>query len=195
MGRALSDLTYRSHLTILRRMAPTNVTTIKRLVAIAFMVMAIVAFNLSRPSLKNDLLTSFNEWYQGASPLLQAPNDSKQADLSLKISISLSSRAGGNKPSVWSLPARSLLEPEDRENTARILQLIRESGVFGLRPVSENAGHKDSIHFSIKDGEQQFEISVPFEEVENNIQVKNLLKLLDVYANTPPPSDVEPARL
>lgn len=176
-------------------MGRTSVKTIQRLVALAFVVMAIVAFNLSRPSLKNDLSTSFNEWYQGASPLLQGHDEAKQADLSLKVSIAVSSPSLGDKPSVWTLPARSLLEPEDRENTARILQLIRESGVFGLKPVTERAGNRAAITFSIKDGERQFEISVPMEEVEDNIQLKNLLKLLDIYANTPRPSDVEPARL
>jgi hypothetical protein len=86
-----------------------NVLNIRWLVVLGFMVMAIIAFNLSNPTLKNNLVTSFNEWYEGTSQQFQPNADPKTADLSLRISVTLSYPALGVTPSTWALPARSLI--------------------------------------------------------------------------------------
>jgi hypothetical protein len=172
-----------------------NVLNIRWLVVLGFMVMAIIAFNLSNPTLKNNLVTSFNEWYEGTSQQFQPNADPKAADLSLRISVTLSDPALGVTPSTWALPARSLLEAEDRENTARILQLIRESGVFGLPSIRSGSRSTPSLAVSVKDNRRQFEITIPLEEAQNNIQLQNLMKLMDLYTHTPATPNVEPARL
>jgi hypothetical protein len=172
-----------------------NVLNIRWLVVIGFTVMAIVAFNLSNPTLKSDLITSFNEWYQGTSQQLQPNADPKVADLSLTIAVTLFDPAHRSSPSTWTLPARSLLETDDRDNTARILQLIRESGIFGLAPVRSGSRTTPSLAVSVKDARRQFEITIPLKEAQNNIQLQNLMKLMDLYTHAPATPNVEPARL
>jgi len=166
-----------------------------RLVVVAFMVMGIIAFNLSRPPLKNDLLTTFNEWYQTAATQLQSHGESQPSNLSVRISITVSNPALSATPTVWNLPVRTLLDPDDRDNTARALQLINESGVFGFSPLKNPSDTQGSITISVRDEQRQFEISIPSKDAEKNIQLRNLLKLLEVYSQEPPTTHVEPARL
>lgn len=182
-------------LIILLRMIFSKVCTKRGLVAIGFTVMALIAFNLSHPTLKNDLLTSFNEWYQGISPKLTSATDPQQADLSLRVSVTLSDPSIGGAPAVWTLPTRSLLESTDRDNTARVLQLIRESGIFGLSPMPSSAKKGPSVAVSVRDEQRQFEITIPLDQAQKNIQLQNLMKLMDLYSHAPSTSTVEPARL
>jgi hypothetical protein len=165
------------------------------LVAAILTAMALIAFNLSRPTLKSDLLASFNDWYQGASLKLSPTAELKDADLSLKISVTLKDPSHTPNVSVWELPAKSLLDPAERESTARVLQLIRESGVFGLKPVRNPTAETPLVAVIVKDGERSFETTVSLEAVRENIQLMNLLKLLEVYSNSPSTSDVSPSRL
>jgi hypothetical protein len=172
-----------------------NVLNIKWLVAFGFVLMAIIAFNLSNPTLKRDLVTSFNDWYQTTSQGLHPNADPKAADLSLSIAVTLSDPSLATTPATWTLPTRSLLDSQDRDNTARILQLIKESGVFGLNPVRRGSRSAPSLAISVKDTTRQFEITIPLAEAQNNIQLQNLMKLMDLYTHTPPTPNVEPARL
>lgn len=172
-----------------------NVLNIRWLVAFGFVLMAIIAFNLSNPTLKSDLVTSFNEWYQTTSPKLQPTADPKAADLSLSVAVTLSDPSLAGTPATWTLPTRSLLDSDDRDNTARILQLIKESGVFGLNPIQSGSRSTPSLAISVKDTTRQFEITIPLAEAQSNIQLQNLMKLMDLYTHTPPTPNVEPARL
>ncbi len=172
-----------------------NALNIRWLIAIGFMVMAIIAFNLSNPTLKSDLVTSFNEWYQSTSPNLQPTADPKAADLSLTVAVTLSNPSLATTPATWTLPTRSLLDSDDRDNTARILQLIKESGVFGLNPLRGGSRSTPSLAISVKDNTKQFEITIPLEEAQSNIQLQNLMKLMDLYTHAPATPNVEPARL
>lgn len=165
------------------------------IVAVILTAMALIAFNLSRPTLRSDLLTSFNDWYQGAALKLSPNAELKDADLSLKISVTLKDPSRTPNVSLWELPAKSLLDLTERESTARVLQLIRESGVFGLNPVRNPTAETPFVSVVVKDGEQSFETAVSLEAVRENIQLMNLLKLLEVYSNSPSTSDVSPSRL
>jgi hypothetical protein len=167
----------------------------KVLIGIAFALMALVAFNLSNPTMHSDLGSSFNAWYSRVAPELEPGVDLKDGALTLKVSVLLKDPSRGATPSVWELPSRSLLDATDRENTARVLQLIRESGVFSLAPLRNPASVESLVSFSVKDADRLFEISVPLDAARNNIQVMNLLKLLDIYASSTETPDVTPARL
>jgi len=157
--------------------------------------MALIAFNLSHPTLKNDLLTSFNEWYQGVSAQLSSAADPQQTTLALKVSVTLSDPTIGGAPAVWTLPSRSLLESTDRDNTARVLQLIRESGIFGFSPIRGGSTKEPFVAVSVRDEQRQFEITIPLDQAQKSIQLQNLLKLMDLYSHAPLSSTVEPARL
>jgi hypothetical protein len=167
----------------------------KFLITALFTVMALVAFNLGSPTLHNNLQSSFNEWYRGASEKLLPSAELKETDLSLQVSILVRDPSHGTTPSVWQLPTKSLLDPVDRENTGRVLQLLSESGIFGLSSVRDQATSPSLMSVTVKDAQKQFEIAVPLEAVQENIQLRNLLKLLQVYSSTPSSSEVTPERL
>ena len=157
--------------------------------------MALVAFNLGSPTIQNNLQSSFNEWYQGVAEKLSPTADLKETDLTLQISIVVKDPSRGVTPSAWQLPVRSLLDPTDRENTGRVLQLLRESGIFGLSSVRDQANAPSLMSVSVKDAQKQFETAVSLDTVRENIQLLNLIKLLEVYSATPTSSEVSPARL
>jgi hypothetical protein len=166
------------------------------LVGVALTAMALIAFNLGRPpGLKSDLLTSFNSWYEGTALKLTPDAELKDAGLSLKVLVTLKDPSDSPPVSTWELPATSLLDLAERENTARVLQLIRESGVFGLTSLRNPTATTPHVSFVVQEGERVFETAISLDVVRENIQLMNLLKLLEVYSSTPAASNVDPTRL
>ena len=155
----------------------------------------LVAFNLTQVRIESNLLSSFDTWYKRAAVTLATTSAPQEVDQSLKVVITLHSPQIQSGPATWTLPRTSLLDANDRENTARILQLISESRVFGLRPLRSESGDRPSLAISVTDSQQQFQITVSLEDIQDNIQIQNLLKLIDVYSHTEPTTSVEPARL
>lgn len=172
-----------------------RVTRLKWLAIIGLCAAIIVAFNLTHIRIESDLLSSFDSWYQHASQTLSASSTPKETDQSLKVSITLNSPQTQAAPATWTLPRTSLLDASERENTARILQLLGESKVFGLRPLSGDVANQPSLAIAVSDSHQQFQITVSLEDIQENIQIQNLLKLIDVYSHTEPSTSLEPARL
>jgi predicted aldo/keto reductase-like oxidoreductase len=76
-----------------------------------------------------------------------------------------------------------------------VLQLIRESNIFGVAPLKDSLNSKSAISISIKDGDHSFDTAVPYNITESNIQLKNLLKLLEVFSAKTPAAEIEPTRL
>ncbi len=168
---------------------------LKWLAIIGVCVAILVVFNLTNIRLESDLLSSFDTWYAHTSKVLASTSLPKETDQSLKVVITLNSPQTQPAPATWTLPRVSLLDPSDRENTARILQLLSESRVFGLRPQRGDGTHDPSLAISVADNQQQFQITVALEDIQDNIQIQNLLKLVDVYSHSEPPASLEPARL
>jgi hypothetical protein len=160
-----------------------RVTRLKWLAIIGLCAAILIAFNLTHIRIESDLLASFDSWYRHASQTLTASAPLKETDPSLKVSITLNS------------PQTRSTDASERENTARILQLLSESKVFGLRPLSGDATARSSLAIVVSDSHQQFQITVPLEDIQENIQIQNLLKLIDVYSLTEPSTSLEPARL
>jgi hypothetical protein len=159
---------------------------LRLVIGVVLTLMALVAFNLSRPGLHRDLHASFNHWCQGAVTRLAPGNELKDSDLALKIVVTLKDAANGSRHSIWNLPLRSILDPEERDNIARILQLIKESSVFGMSPLKDPSLAQSVLTISVKEGENVFETAVSLESVRGNIQLMNLIKLLEVYASATP---------
>lgn len=154
----------------------------------------LIAFNLTHVRIESNLLSSFDTWYKRAAATLATTSAHQETDQSLKVVITLHSPQTQSGSATWTLPRASLLDASDRENTARILQLISESRIFGVRPLRNESSERPSLAISVTDSQQQFQITVPLEDIQDNIQIQNLLKLIDVYSHTEPTS-VEPARL
>jgi hypothetical protein len=163
--------------------------------------MALVAFNLGRPGIETDTAAAFNAWYKVISERLSQTGEGQHSDLehhsdlAVQVRISLREPTRGNTPTVWTIPATSLSDPAERDSTSRVLQLIREAGVFGLSPRKGGSDAPSSISFSIKDAGQQFDITLPYTIVESSIQLQNLLTFLEVYSNHRSTPSIEPARL
>lgn len=168
---------------------------LKWLAIIGLCVAILIAFNLTHIRIESNLLSSFESWYQHASQTLTASAPLKEADQSLKVTITLNSPQHSATSSTWTLPRTSLLDASERESTSRILQLINESKVFGLRPLRGDASSQPSLTILVKDSQREFQIAVSLEDIQDNIQIQNLLKLIDVYSHSEPSTSVEPARL
>ncbi len=90
----------------------------------------------------------------------------------------------GHAPQTWSLPSLSITDPTDRAQTTRVLQLINESKIFGLAKADSNDTSIPTLTITITDESDRFETTVPLRDIENNIQLQNLLKLLQVFSAT-----------
>jgi hypothetical protein len=172
----------------------------KYLLGVLFAAMALVAFNLGQPGIERDTASAFNKWYQNTSTKLTQTQDSNNPGLSLGITITLKGPGQLNPPNVWNLPETSLSDPNERENTIRALQLVSESGIFGFAPLRNPSPDTPSLSLTVKDtsdteAPQKFEIVIPFSAVEENIQLRNLLKLLEIHSTQQDITQVEPARL
>jgi hypothetical protein len=173
----------------------------KYLLGILFAAMALVAFNLGQPGIERDTASAFNKWYQATAAKVSQTGESENSPLSMRVTITLKGPGQTNQPSVWNLPEVAPGDQNDRENTTRALQLISESGVFGFSPLKNPSSETPSLSLTVKDlndneTPQQFEITIPFSAVEENIQLRNLLKLLEVYSTQKDLTPVvEPARL
>ncbi len=165
------------------------------LLTAAVAIIAVALFNLSRPSsIESDLAVGFNTWYVQTAPLLEKADAAALANVKLTVTIGLTGRSTPPPSLSWTLPARSLTEATDRENTARVLQLVSESGVFNVKSIKTPEEGVSYLTISVKEGENSFETTVQAEEIDKSIQLQNLLKLLDVFSKTDSPVAIEPSR-
>lgn len=160
----------------------------------AIAILALLVFNLTGPGLQSDLLVSFNQWYDSSGSALAVADPSTLGSRKLSVTVTVTGRPAAPSSKSWTLPARSLTEGPDRDSTARVLQLIRESGVFGLRPLRNAAGDTPSVSIAVRDGEKLFETTVAARDVDRNIQLQNLLKLLDVMSISGGEPAIQPER-
>ncbi len=168
----------------------------KYIVAAILAVMALVAFNVGRPGIENETAAAFNSWYKVISDKLTQPGAGQDSSLVVQVTISIRDNSTRDTPTVWIIPSTSLADPVELQDTARVLQLIRESGVFGLPASMGTSAFPSSISFSVRDGSKQFDITLPYNVVENSIQLQNLLTFLEVRSNNQQSApSIEPARL
>jgi len=177
------------------RMAFNKFCSPKYLLGALFAAMALVAFNLGRPGIEADTASAFNAWYRTTAEKLAPSADVNGYDSALDLTVTINVNYQQQAPSTWRVPSTSLRDPQERENTARVLQLIRESGVFGFAGLRNPTRSITSMTLTIKDGDQIFETTVPYGVVEQNIQLQNLLKLLEVFSSQTSTNPLEPARL
>lgn len=176
-------------------MRSRNFLNLKYLLGSVLAIMALVAFNLGQPPITSDLADDFNNWYQATTVRLSPSAELRDADFALQITISVHHRDREAIPTVWNVPSSSLRDPRERESTARVLQLIRESDVFGLTSLHSYDKNSPRISITAKDKDHEFSVTLPYTAVEQSIQLQNLLKLLEVTANQNASPIVDPARL
>jgi hypothetical protein len=149
---------------------------------------ALIAFNTVSYNLESEQLASFNEWYPNAANNLndQSPEVSKsKLQVTIRVNEGLSS-------STFNFPSRTLADANDREQTSRVLQLLKESKVFGI---PQSSGKNDSqVTITVSDESGSFSTTIDGDAVQDNIQLQNLLKLLEVFAKTPQ-QQINPSQL
>ena len=163
----------------------------KTVVTTLVIIAALIAFNAFNGKLENENLAAFNEWYPKTAIMLESESSEATTKSKLQVSIRINSAL---TTSAWNFPSHTLADANERAQTSRVLQLISESKVFGLPTVSRPKEVGSYVTIAVSDENVSFSTTVASESVENNIQLQNLLKLLEVFANTPS-QPVNPAQL
>lgn len=165
----------------------------RTVIGILITIAAIIGFNASRMDLTTELLADFSTWHTKIALLLDNPETDTQALPKLSVSITIDTLQPGQPPRTWTFPTTSLSSSTERSQTSRVLQLIRESKVFGLSPLAPGDSSRPTLSIVTVDENHRFETTIPLSEVENNIQLQNLLKLLEVFSATPK-AEVNPSQ-
>jgi hypothetical protein len=149
---------------------------------------ALIAFNTLSYNLESEQLASFNEWYPNAANTLNDDNpEASKSKLHVTIRVN-----GGLGSSTFNFPSHTLADANDREQTSRVLQLLKESKVFGI---PQSSGKKDpQVTITVSDESGSFSTTIDGDAAQDNIQLQNLLKLLEVYATTPQ-QQINPSQL
>lgn len=163
----------------------------KTVVTILVIIASLIAFNAFNGKLESENLAAFNDWYPQTASMLESESSEAATKSKLQVSIRITSAL---TTSHWNFPSHTFADLNERSQTSRVLQLISESKVFGLPTVSRPKEGGSYVTVAVSDENVSFSTTVASESVENNIQLQNLLKLLEVYANTPA-QPVNPAQL
>jgi len=179
---------------MIRWMKSSKVTSRRVVIVTLITIAALLLFNGTRPALQSDALSAFNSWYEAAAPTLDSGSDATLANRKLTLKVRISS-AAGTPASEWILPTHNLGNVDDRSRTIRVLQLIHESQLFGLKPVRDPLEGGSHLSIAISDGEQHFDTVIKADEVEGDIRIQNLIKLLEVFSTEPAVPTIDPTRL
>ena len=163
----------------------------KTAVTTLLIIAALIAFNAFNTKLESEQLAAFNDWYPKTSSMLESDTSEEATKSKLQVSIRINSSLS---TSAWTFPAHTLADATERSQTSRVLQLISESKVFGIPSVPRSKEGGSYVTITASDESVSFSTTIASESVESNIQLQNLLKLLEVYAGTPP-QPVNPAQL
>ena len=191
----LDHLTRPQAPTIIHRMSLRKLLSPQVVIGFLVTVVGLVAFNLTRPGLQSERQAAFDTWYSSTVPSLEVGTDAALANRKLTVKVRMTGALGSTPVSEWTLPIQNLGNAEDRTRTARVLQLISESQVFGLPPAKDPSDSAGYLFLSIADGEQHFDTVVALQDVEKDIRLQNLIKLLEVFSSQPPTPAIDPTRL
>ena len=166
--------------------------------AVGFLLTVIIlaAFNWTRPPLETEKEVAFREWYKVASPALHDAEAPSLIASSPKIRVKVRGDSGLYvAPQEYTLPSVEMDPDAERERLTRILQLIAESQIFGMKPMDVPAEEAHYLSVSVDAGEKKFDIAVPYNTVRDNIQLQNLLQLLELFSSTAHLETVVPGNL
>lgn len=162
-----------------------------------------IIFNATRPGLETETQARFTQWYEDASSYLTKTEGSPATVRKILATITLKTDSlPDGKPSQWIVPNRGLEESEQRSRLARVLELIKESQIYGnsaylvSNPVSPPPTFPH-LSVTVIEGENTFSAAIPLKDLEKSIQMKNLLKLLEIFSSTPtqPTPQINPNQL
>lgn len=170
-----------------------NLLLSRKTIGVLVTLAALIAFNTTRSNLKTEALASFTTWQTSVSAILTNPN----AETSLPkivVSVRVENPSPGVASQSWLLPKVSITDPTDRNQVSRVLQLLSESKIFGMAPERPSETPTPTLRVSVNDETNRFETAVPLSVVDQNIQLQNLLKLLEIFSAAPR-EQVNPSQL
>ena len=170
-------------MTILPGMKIAQILLSRTTICVLLTIATLIAFNSNRTDLKTAGLASFTAWHDKTATILNETNP-EVVPPKISVTIRMNQAIPGHAPQTWSLPSLSITDPTDRAQTTRVLQLINESKIFGLAKADSNDTSIPTLTITITDETERFETTVPLRDIENNIQLQNLLKLLQVFSAT-----------
>jgi len=144
----------------------------------AAIVIMLVAVNLRGGPAKSSLQAQYEIWLMQKEPELSAPANPEAPDPG--ISLRLISREKGQEGDY-----RLAGTAGDRQKLLRLLQLVREANLFSLSKWKTGMENWPGISLMISEGERTFRTQFSFEDVEDNLPARNLLKLLQIYSLPP----------
>jgi hypothetical protein len=163
-----------------------NPTRIRYGIISAIIVTVLILFNSSRPPLETGVQAAFSEWYGSASDYLLHWSPSTTTPRAIAAKIKILTPTSGAQPTEWLLPDGPLEDDVQRDRLARVLSLIQESRVYGNSAyLMDTPPEYPHVSIEVRESNQAFTAFVPLAEIERNIQMKNMLKLLEVFRLTP----------
>jgi hypothetical protein len=158
-----------------------------------------IIFNATRPALETETQARFTQWYEGASSYLTKNEGNPSPLRKIQATITLTTDVPpSGKSSQWIVPNGGLEEGEQRARLARVLELIKESQIYGnfsyLGSASPTSPHLSVV---VSEGDHTFSATIPLSDLEKSIQMKNLLKLLEIFSLSPtqPTPQINPNQL
>jgi hypothetical protein len=158
-----------------------------------------IIFNATRPALETETQARFTQWYEDAASYLATLEGTPTNVRKIQAAVVVSSASlPSGRSSEWIIPSAGLEEGEQRTRLARVLELIKESQIYGN---SSYLGVPDPsiphLSVTVTEGENVFSAAIPLAALENSIQMKNLLKLLEIFSATPvqPTPQINPNQL
>jgi hypothetical protein len=160
----------------------------KILVVAIAVALLFIGFNAYQPPLENIQEAEFNKWYaeQATKGTNKPPLQSDGALSGVTVLVSVYENKNKNVVGEWLVPRAHATNSSDHDMLLRVLQLIRESNLFHLEPDGHSSGKGLSVSIVIKTPAKSFQTTIPMRAVDESIQLKNLLKLLETHDSLPP---------
>jgi hypothetical protein len=166
---------------IMTATAPKKILSFRAITTIVLTIMALIAFNLSQPGIQSINGAAFNSWYPHGTAKLTSQNN--EAAISIAITLNRPSNGESTSPKRWDLPNKAAHDTGETMKTpdiSRVLQLIYESKVFELSPVTAPLNQASGyLTITIADNDNRFETTVGYRAIEESIQLRNLVALLE----------------
>jgi hypothetical protein len=137
-------------------------------------VVLLYFFNLNLLPLQSQQQYEYEVWLHSIEKQFKRASESKPS-----IRIRLSSLTPDLKLA-WELGSTG--EEKDSDNVLGILQLIRATDLFDRTFDYKQQEDKKLLKLSIENGSRHFEAQIAGNQLKSDIQIKNLVKLFQIYA-------------
>lgn len=142
-----------------------------------FISLLIYSFSLLGKHAKSKDEIEFEQWIETASVQLTYDKDASELpELSLKVI------PDGVSTKEKELIIKALGDDDSRARLQRLLDLVKEAGLYAYSRKAGSTARAGDLVFSISSDTKDYTLVVPYKEIRNNVKAALLLKLMDEYA-------------